>query len=305
MTIYYQSTDITNMVQTRDCIFREASGGRLDSLELVFENAAGWYRWGPQEDDEIVVNHNAYDTGTMYLNTILPEDNSFRIIATSLPCRARKRVTRSYVEKTLGDIMRACAVSDGMDYRLYGIESEIVIPYIEQNDESSAAFLNRLMTLEGGVLKIINGRYTAIGIEYAQALTPHQIIKLDAEQRNSQYQRSGQSWKTATLMTPWATVTATDKNVREDHPRVVLCNYPARNSAQAGRWARGLLLNHNRQCERLRIESDFNQGFVPMTRIDVESTTDAQGEWLIEDVEHDFINLASTANMCRCVTSII
>ena len=52
MTIYYQGKDITRYVQVRKCIARDTCGERCDSIEIEFENAAGWYRWQPEEDDK-------------------------------------------------------------------------------------------------------------------------------------------------------------------------------------------------------------------------------------------------------------
>lgn len=304
MHIIYEGADITDVVKTRQCVMHDVVGGRCDSLMLEFENAAGWYGWGPQEDDRIVVTHKGYDTGVMYLNTILPEDGRFRILATSLPCKARRRAYASYEGMTLEGIMRACAIEDGMDYRLCGIEQDIRIPYLQREYESSAAFLHRLLTLEGGVLKCINGRYTGIGIAYAQAQTPRQAIQLSARQRRAQYRRNGQSLYMLTVETPRARASAIDTAVPDQHTRLVVNQYPALDNTQAGRWARGLLLNANRQCERLTIETELNIGFEPMIRIDINGNTDANGQWLVEDVEHDFINHTSTTTLHRCITTI-
>ena len=42
-----------------------------------------------------------------------------------------------------------------------------------------------------------------------------------------------------------------------------------------------------------------------MLRIDIEGDTDATGEWIIDEVEHDFIQRTSIATMRRCIRSII
>ena len=54
MEVYYQGTDITDMVRVNSCIVRDTAGGRCDSLEIEFGNAAGWYSWGPEEDNKII-----------------------------------------------------------------------------------------------------------------------------------------------------------------------------------------------------------------------------------------------------------
>lgn len=303
MEIYYQGKEITGLVQVRGCIVRDTCGGRCDSLDIEFENAAGWYGWGPEEDDQIVVVRGGYDTGVMYLNTVLPKEGRYRILATSLPCAARRKEYRSFSGKTIEEIMRTCGMVTGMDFALFGIDGKTMIPYIQQENEGAAAFLNRLLRYEGAKLKCINGRYTAIDIAYAQGRIAHQNIEITARQRGVNYQRNGAKHKSATIRTPYAEATAWDLAVPNNHTQARF-DLPARNDMQAGRWARGMLLDHNRQCETLEVSSEFNAGFSALTRIDISGSTDATGEWLVEEVEHDLYNGSSLAKMNRCIYTI-
>lgn len=303
MEIYYQGTDITEMVRVRKCIARDTCGGRCDSLEIEFDNAAGWYSWGPEEDDQIIVTQNGYSTGVMYLNTVLPEEGHYRIWATALPCTARQKRYRSFAGKTIEEIMRACGMASGMDFAIYGIDGQATIPYIQQENESAAAFLYRLLKFEGAALKCVNGKYTAIGISYAQARPVHQTIEIGAKQTGAEYRRGGATYKSVTVKTPYAKATAEDLLVASTHAQIIL-NLPARNDIQAGRWARGVLMYHNRQAETLSIESEFNPGFSTMTRIDITGGTDATGDWIIEEAEHDFYNRKSRATLYRCIYTI-
>ena len=305
MEIYYQGKNITNLVQTRSCIARDTCGSRCDSLDIEFENAAGWYSWGPQEDDQIVVTHNGYDTGIMYVNMVMPEEGRYRIFATSLPCTARNKANRSFIDKTIEEIIRSCAMVSGMDFKIVGINPEERIPYIERDNEGCGAFLSRFLSLEGAVLKCINGKYTAIGIEYAQNLPAMQTVSLYSKQEGATYRRTGMAKSSITIKTPYASATATDISVPGNRPGIVISGiYPAKTDIQAGRWARAKLLEMNRQCECVRIENGFNASLTAMMRMDIEGDTAAAGEWLVENVEHDFINLKTTASLHRCVRSI-
>ena len=304
MEITYEGYDITDWAQVRKCVGRDTAGNRCDSLDITFENAAGWYNLGPKEDDQIIVSHNGYDTGVMFANTILPEDGRFRILASSLPCAARVKAYQSFIDKSIEEIMRACAMSSGMGFQIFGIDKNTIIPYIQRENESCAAFLYRLLQMEGAMLKCVNGMYTAIGIEYAQALDPHQTIEVMADQPGVEYRRNGQAHRMLTVKTPYGSAAAEDLSVPINHNDIIRSNLPARNDIQAGRWARNILLDENRKCEKLIVQSTFNPGFTAMTRIDIEGNTDASGEWLIQDAEHDFIELKSTMTAHRCVASI-
>lgn len=302
--IFYEGKNITEMVQTRECTVRDCSGPRCDSLELEFENAAGWYSWGPEEDDRILASHNGYNTGIMYVNTILPEDGKYRILASALPCRARLRENRSFATKSIEEIMRTCAMASGMDFALYGIDGQAVLPYVEQNDEWCAAFLYRLLSLEGAVLKCVNGKYTAIGISYAQGIQVSRTLNVSAQQEGLQYIRSGMSCRSVTVRSPYAAATAEDLAVPQQHARITVGGLPVMNDAQAGRWARGKLMCLNRSCESVYLQSDFDPGYTAMSRVDICGGTDADGEWIVEEVTHDFVNLKTDVRMCRCIQTI-
>ena len=61
MEVYYQGTDITDMVRVNSCIVRDTAGGRCDSLEIEFGNAAGWYSWGPEEDNNVKLVRKGFE----------------------------------------------------------------------------------------------------------------------------------------------------------------------------------------------------------------------------------------------------
>ena len=305
MKIEYMGTDITDMVEVLSSIVRDTAGGkRCDSLDLEFGNAAGWYSWGPKEDDTIVVSHGGYDSGTMYVNKIIPSDGKYRIVAASLPCTARAKGNASFFGKTIEEIVRSCAMVSGMDYKIFGIDGDTLIPYIERDNEGCAAFLDRILSLESAVLKCVNGRYAVIGIEYAQNLNAAQTVELFSTQDGTKYRRDGTMYRSLALKTPYASGYAVDSAVDSSHSMMIRNDLPALTDIQAGRWARGKLLSVNRQCESVVIQNIFNPGITAMVRIDITGDTDANGQWLVEEAEHDLINLSTIITLRRCIRTI-
>ena len=120
MEVYYQGTDITDSVQVKSCIVRDNGGGRSDSLAIEFDNASSWHSWRAEEDNQIEITHNGYDSGIMYVNRITPENDVYTIIASSLPCKAREKGYRSFYKKSIEEIMRQCAMESNMDFSIYG-----------------------------------------------------------------------------------------------------------------------------------------------------------------------------------------
>ena len=306
LDVFYNGTDITSYVTVRSCVVRDTASDRCDSLDIEFENAGGWDTWAPKEDDTISVYHNGYDSGIMFVNTVIPKDGNYRIFATSLPCKARNKGYASFRENTLEEIVRKCAVACGMDYAFYGTNKDVVIPYIERNNEGCAAFLYKLLALEGSVLKCVNGKFTAIDILYAQERDALQTLEIASDQDGVEYAKNGLALRKVTIMSPYAEASAVDSAVEDNHNQLVISSgLPVLNNAQAGRWARGKLLHVNRKCESLHISNTYNLGFTAMERVDVSSIMSINGSWIIEEVEHDLFNLKTTATMRRCIDTII
>ena len=304
MNIFWQGKDITAYVTVRKAVARDTCGGRSDGLDIEFENAESWYRWGPEEDDQIRVTQDGWDSGTLHLNTIAPGDGKYRVLATALPCKARQKQWDSFENKTIEEILRKCSAMTKMDFAIYGVDGTIRIPYLMRENEGCAAFLNRLAILEGAALKVINGKYTLIGIEFAQDRKAISNISIVPKQDGVDYRKSGAMLRGVSIITPYAKGTATDSAVDEEKAREEITCLPALNDIQAARWARNVLLDKNRRCETVEISADFHPAWSAMSRIDISGRTDADGEWLIEEAEHDLKNGKSKATLMRCVRTI-
>ena len=302
MNLYYEGVDITGSVNIRRCVHRDVSHGRADSLEIEMDHAAAWYRWGAKTDDTIRILHNGYDTGILYLNAVYPERDTFRILATSLPSAARRKAWGSFENKSLDTIVRHLAAECGLGAKMYGIDAGLTYPFLLRRNEGCAAFLDRLGQWEGTVIKAFNGAFRAISVEYAQALEPSRKLHITTDQKGVTYtKRENIKYSGVTVSTPYAQATAYDAAAGGDnHP--VLTHVPARDTACALRFARGLLLMHNREAEKLCISTTFDAGLTSMIRVDVEGNTDANGQWLVDEVEHDLYNGQSTAKLLRVLT---
>jgi phage protein D len=304
MQLIYEGTDITEYCDVVKCVHRDVSGGRSDSLELELENAETWYRWAPQRDDRIEVQMDGYSTGALYLSTILPEKGRYRIWATSLPSAARRKAYAAYKGMQLSDIVAACAAECGMGSALYGLDKGIAYPYMLRHRESAAAFLSRILQWEGAPLKALDGRLIAIDIRYAQGLDAAQTIEIDADTEGIRHiRRDDARLASIAIKTPYAYGRAEDAEASYGQHEIYT-EYPATDAAQAARWAGGLLLFRNREAEELTLDMEYNPGLTASARIDIQSTTDAAGKWLIDEAEHDFYEKRSRARLVRCIETI-
>ena len=300
----YEGTDITQHVIITKCIHRDVSRGKCDMLEMELEHAATWYKWKPQRDDTVSVSFGGYETGKLYLNAVRPEGNHYKLLATAMPSGSKQKKYDSWENKTISTIGSACAAECGMGFSLFGISGGLDYPYLIRDNEGSAQFIARIAGMEGAVLKIVNGAYNLIGIEYAQGLNKCATLFVDTTQQNAIYTNEGnQKYGGIRIITPFAQASASD-GAAQGYIQT-LTHLPAKNASQAGRWARGLLLSHNREAEALTIrDAEFNPSFTAMARVEVQGNTEAAGDWLIDEVQQDLYNKRSTLRLLKFVTSV-
>ena len=308
MRLYYrpkgQETeyDITGDAMVEEARALDGCGGRRDGLEICVSGAGAWKKWHPEADDTMRATLNGYDTGRMYVSACYPEGDRYTIYASGCPRMSRAKRNRSWHGETLGKIFDETAAYCGMGWALYGMEGEMVYPYMAQR-EGAEAFLDRLMRLEGGRVKTWDGKMLGIGTEWAMKRDPAASIQMEADTPGVYYMRRedvrlGQ----VTVRTPWGEGSAAD-TLRGGLGEEVIC-LPARSAAEARRWARGILLERNMGAETLEMTTDFKKEYTAMARVDVTGDREAAGQWLIEEAEHDLVRETSRVRMHRCVWTV-
>lgn len=304
MELYWEGANITEHVNITGCIHRDVSGGRCDSMELTLDHASVWYRWGPKEDDEIILAHNDYNTGKLYLNAVIPSGDQFRVLATSVKRAAARKTWATYKDTTLQKIFDACASECQMEGKLYGIDGSLAYPFALRRNEGAAAFLSRIGEWEGLNVKALNGAFRGVSVDFAQSRDPELTMEITSTQEGVTYRRRDNlKYSGLTIQTPYARATARDEAAKGNNAPI-LAHLPAMDNAQAGRWARGLLLMHNRRAEELCVDMALNTGISAMTRIEITGVTDMTGQWLADEVEHDFYNKRTAVKLFRVIDTI-
>ena len=300
----WNGTDITSYCNITGCVHREAAGGKSDSLELQLDRAATWYRWGPEEGDVISVDLDGYATGDLFLTAVIPNGDQYRLIASGMKSGGMRKAWGGFENKTFKEIFDRCAAECGMTGKIYGTDERLLIPYCLRKNEGAAGFLNRIARMEGFKLKTWSGALKAIYLPWAEEQNPALSMEITAKTNGVTYRRRKNiAWTGLTVRSPWASAMARDTGVSGNNAPVIT-TLPARNAAQAGRWARNLLREHNRQAETLRVEQRLNVLLGALTRIDVTGDTDMSGAWIVEEAEHDLLNKSSSALMYRVFDTI-
>lgn len=302
ITLYYEGVDITDSVDILECVHKDVSCGARDYLNLKVDHAAKWLLWGPKKNDTIRVMRSGYDSKALYLNTVVPEDGAYRILATGAKAVPFAPRWQSFENMTYGAIMAKCASECGMGAKQFGIPNPL-FEYLLRENTSAPAFAEALANREGAVLKSMGGNFVSIGVEFAQGLTVTHEIELDRDQMSSKYiDRRDLSWSSVEIKTPFGCGRAVD--LAATGQSMTITDIPVDNDAQAKRWSRGLLLMHNRQSEIMELSMDFNPVYTAMMPVDILSSTEANGHWIIHEVEQDLMNGRTKAKLFRCITTI-
>jgi hypothetical protein len=295
----WNGTDISAHCNITGCVHREAAGGKSDTLELQLDRASTWYRWGPEEGDEISVYMDGYATGDLFLTAVIPCGDQYRLIASGLKKEAARKTWGCYSDKTFREIFDLCAAECGTEGKIFGMDERLLIPFCLRKNEGAAGFLDRIATMEGFKLKTWNRELRAIYLAWAEEQDPVLSLNITAETGGVTYRRrANMAWTGLVVKSPWAESQARDVGYKGNNTPIIT-TLPARNAAQAGRWARNLLREHNRKMEELRIETRFNAKLGALNRIDITGETDASGAWIVEEAEHDLIRKSSSALMYR------
>ena len=299
----WNGVDITDKVNIVGCTHRDCAGER-DVLELTLDNAAQWYRWAPQEEDSIEYAQDGYSTGTLYLDAVIPQRDRYRVLAASTKRAAARLNNETFQDTTLAGIMLRCAAACRMDGRLYGLDGGLNYTYLLKYKEGYAAFLSRVLAMEGGVLKAYNGILRGIGLSYAQERTPVYGLRITDRQDGVIYRRrESEKWSAVTVVTPYAEGRAVDTAAIYGND-MIIPGLPAMNNAQAARWARGLILHHNRKCEIMTIRQRLNLKMTALARVNIDGGTDADGRWIVQKTEHDFINEMTETTLYRVTETV-
>jgi len=300
--LIYEGTDITNDVDVTKCVCDDVSGGS-DCVHLTLDNAENWLRWGPQMNDEIRVQLDNYDSGLMYMNTVVSENGRFQILATSMKCGLKRVADVSYAEKTLLQILSLNAAECEMGANIYGLDGATRFDYLIRERETAPVFMARLAQSEGAILKAVNGNFALIGIGYAQELDAIDAITPNDVDGGIRYTgRPDARWSSVRIISPLCSASATDSAASGVIQR--LSNLSVTTDAQAKRWAIGELLSHNRQAETIEYKIDFNPAYTAAARVVVSAEDNIGGSWIIEKVRHDLTENKSSVKLLRCVYTV-
>ena len=84
--LIYKGVDITDSVSVNRCYHDMYAAGRSDTLHLRVNDASGlWDRWAPAPGDDVRVEFDTINTGTMFVSSVKPQNGLYDIEAQAAP----------------------------------------------------------------------------------------------------------------------------------------------------------------------------------------------------------------------------
>lgn len=300
LKVIYEGVDIYPDVSVGRCWNDQRAWGGLDRLTIDFgDTRRVWDSWAPREGDAIAVEDGAARTGAMFVSSVVPRSSRMTVTAYPAPQSARERRCKSWERVRLLQLLGEVAQRHGLEVATYGIEDR-EYAYVEQDNESDLAFLDRRLTYEGASLIVHDGAlvcYSGLWAETQEVAGELSVpVGADYEFRDD----SACSWG-ACEVTDGTTSGSFDAG---SGGKLLRCVVPERISttAEAERWAAGMLRRANREAVTMTVRTDsMLRQYAAGSVLDLSAPAAASwdGTALVSRIRHDYYDCRSKVWMTR------
>lgn len=281
----------------------DTAGGAADTCRIDLGNRKTALAMGIHAGMRIEIRCGGYTTGEMLLDEPrLMDDGTVRLSGRSTPDTAALTAWGCYENVSISNLLQMGADALGMDYAMYGFAEKIDYRRIVKRGESWPRFLQEVLFREGATLKCESGCLLAIYLPWIFAQNAVRRYDVTGEQGGDCY-RGGIRYRTLKVLSADVQAGATDtdalgaRSISQSGEQVY-------STAQAKRWARGMLLSRNVQAEEFRMRRGLDTGIAAMSRIDLAGLDWVSGKWYVQSILHDFVRGKSELHLGRCIETI-
>jgi len=265
------------------CISTDNAEGEADSLRITFTDFGLWSKWQPKFGDVIEVKKDGYTTGKMYIDEIIDTDTFFFLNSRSLPPNSRTNTSKTWENVRFTKIASDLAENSGLTLETYGITDYEYLRF-DQKQESNMTTLNRLCLLEGYCLKITNSK----AVIYNEKVFENAIPTLSITSNNFSY--TSRDIGRSKVIVKWFDGDLIQGSCEDAliNAEIETVTTPVYSVAQAERWSKGILRQHNKKrfTGQISIEED-------LTVSAGNTITTPKGDFFIFKVEYDLIGSKS------------
>lgn len=174
MELLYNGVDIYEQTRIRKALLEQYLSGHVDTIKVTFDNTDNkWTEWKPKPGDTIGVNEKYAQSGTMYVQSIVPENDDITIIAAPLK-QIQDGKDRNWKNISFFQLIKYMATEIGLTPEFHGVTDQ-QYGQVAQMGESNLTFLNNLCEIEGCGFMIGSGILRVISYDYLKDMevTPY------------------------------------------------------------------------------------------------------------------------------------
>lgn len=299
--LIYNGTDIYDSVTVKSARISTHDGRMSDTVKMTFANAANtWNKWDGRSGDTLRVIDEEIDTGTLTVNEFRTYGDYADIYAIAMPRSMKERRTKTWSSVRLYEVVAEIAKRNGLDANVSGVADRLY-PALAQRNETDAAFLQRLCTLEGAAFVVWDGTltvYDQLDREQSGATGTVYILPEDgfaySDNRAAMY-------RAAELVCGTVRGAYTDTTVDGDRVLRITSGVTASTDGEAGRFARGLLRDANKGVMTGSFTVKLKRSLAAGSVVNISNAR--AGAWngtvVLTDVHHHLAREQTTATFRR------
>ena len=182
MRVIYKGVDIYPEISVSECYIDSYAEKHCDQLLLRLNDTKQlWDIWSPQKGDEISVENGNAKSGTMFVESIVPESGLVTLTAQSIPQSIRDKTAKSWEKIQFTQLASEIADRHGLGLEFYDVQDQRY-EYVEQAQIPDITFLQGRCELEGCAFLVYNKKlviYSESAMEQKEAAETLEITAAD------------------------------------------------------------------------------------------------------------------------------
>ena len=268
--ITYKGVDITESVSINRCYHDMYAAGKSDTLFLCVNDVDNmWDTWAPAIGDEIKIDYGAIGTGTMFVTSATPKNGKYEITAQSAPATGFEKRDKAWNKARLLQIGAEIAGKNGLGFKSYGVTDQLY-PYLLQSNEGDFHFLHRRAQLEGCAFLVYDKTLVLYSESYMESQAPIETLEVTQDGDYDYSDRRADLYGSCLIENGLYTGEYAAQNgsgrVLKPAP-----SFHIGSSAEAARFARGLLRAANKGCCGGYVRTRIMTGYAAASTVDLKN----------------------------------
>jgi len=291
MRLLYEGKDIYPEISIAACWHDMYACDRVDTLILHLNDTRSlWTAWDPHARDEIALEHGSASTGAMWLTSVHQQSGLVQLSASSRPGIADIRRSKGWRDVRLAQILQELAGRLSFTVQAFGLP-EIFYTYIMQQNEDDLSFLQRVCRQEGLAFLLYDRRlvvYDEAWMEQQDAKVPY--IELDPSADYSLNDHRSEEFGSCLITMGEYQGSFSAPGSKSQRVLIPEENVSVHSSAEAFRYAKGLLRNANKRSYRGSFKSEFKPALSAASLLNLHVIGERSHEQpaFIEHLRHDY-----------------